>query len=277
MTEEKKNEMKEEKVAQDKAVAEEEKATKAVEQEVAVIDSSESEHTKGKKDSRWSKFTSNKWYLGLAAVALLATGGVAGVGATSALVFTHQSEAVGLMDEVRSEFGDWEDRFDRDDQDDRNDDADDQAERQAFSQLTTKVDFKAAMDTALKEAGSGFVTSIHLEQENGKAVYEVETFDGTTEKDYTIDADSGSVLRSQTDSHLDAEDKNQPQPQKSASDILTASQDKYSNAKISDISLEKERSGKWIYEVDFLDGDTMKTAYFEADTGNFISDETDRD
>lgn len=181
------------------------------------------------------------------------------------------------MDEVRSEFGDWEEAFDNDDQDDRYDDANDQAERQAFSQLTTKVDFKAAIDTALKEAGSSFVTSIHLEQENDKEVYEVETFDGTTEKDYTIDVDSGSVLRSQMDSNLDDEDKDQPQPQKSASDILTASQDKYSNAKISDISLEKERSGKWIYEVDFLDGDTMKTAYFEADTGNFISDETDRD
>lgn len=238
------------------------------------------EITEADKSSRWSKFTSNKWYLGLAALALLGAGGIAGVGATSALVYSHQTEAVHFMNDIHDRFdddsheSDWEDRYDWDD---RDDDADDRAEVQAFSQLATKLDFKTAMETALKEAGSGFVTSASLDLENGKAVYEVETFDGQTEKDYTIDAESGALIRSRTDQQLDAEDKSLTQPQKSVHDILTAHQDKYKDTKVKDISLDQDRSGKWIYEVDFLDGNSMKTARYDANEGSFISEESDRD
>ena len=238
-----------------------------------------------KKGNKWSKFTSNKWYVGIAALALLTAGGVAGAGATGALVYKNQTEAVGFMNDVRNRFDDdryedLDDRFDRDDWDDRfdrYDDADDRVERQAFNQLTTKIDFKTATETALKEAGAGFVKSIQLDSDNGKAVYEVETFDGNTEKDYTIDADSGAVLRSQTDNNLDAEDKKITQPKKSVTDILTAAQTKYKNAKISDISLDQDRSGKWVYEVDFLDGNSFKTATFDTENGNFISEASYRD
>lgn len=238
-----------------------------------------------KKGNKWSKFTSNKWYVGIAALALLAAGGVAGAGATGALVYKHQTEAVGFMNDVRSRFdddydsrgGDWGGEFDQADQQDSFDDGDDRGDFQDFSKLTTKIDFKTATETALKEAGAGFVTSIQLDSDKGKAVYEVETFDGNAAKDYTIDADSGAVLRSQTDNNLDAEDKNLPQPKKSVTDILAAAQTKYKNAKISDISLDQDRSGKWIYEVDFLDGNSFKTATFDTDNGNFISEASDRD
>lgn len=237
------------------------------------------------KGNKWSKFIGNKWYVGIAALALLAVGGVAGAGATGALVYKNQTEAVGFMNDVRNRFDDdryedLDDRFDRDDWDDRfdrYDDADDRVERQAFNQLTTKIDFKTATETALKEAGAGFVKSIHLDMENGKSVYEVETFDGNTEKDYTIAADSGAVLRSQTDSTLDAEDRSLTQPKKSVTDILTAAQSKYKNAKISDISLDRDYSGKWVYEVDFVEGNAARTAIFDTDNGNFISEASDRD
>lgn len=295
MTEKNKEEMKDskevtaEQAVDSKEVVEKEPAKEVVEQKEAAPKEEPKveilDNPSRKTESKWSKFTSNKWYVGIAALALLAAGGVAGAGATGALVYKHQTEAVGFMNEVRSRFDDdyegrgdgWGGDFDQADQQDSFDDRDDRADLQDFSNLTTKIDFKTATETALKEAGAGFVTSIQLDSQNGKAVYEVETFDGNTEKDYTIDADSGAVLRSQTDNNLDAEDKNLPQPKKSVTDILAAAQAKYKNAKISDISLDQDRSGKWIYEVDFLDGNSFKTATFDTDNGNFISEASDRD
>lgn len=209
---------------------------------------------------------SNKWYLGLAAAGLLGAGAVAGAGTVGVLAYGQHSDAVAIMD----------DEFDFDGFDLDGDREDNKDEVRAYSQLTTKIDFQTALDTALKEAGSGFVTSVSLDSDNGKARYEVEVLDGQTEKNYVLDANSGDILTSSMDKDIDGDDKQVSQPQKSVTDIISATQSKYSSAKIAEVALDQDSSGKWVYEVDFLDGDTFKTATFETDTANFINEVTDQ-
>ncbi len=52
--------------------------------------------------------------------------------------------------------------------------------------ISTKISFEQATKTALKEAKTGKITQIELENKKNKPVYEVTILDDKTEKEYKI-------------------------------------------------------------------------------------------
>ena len=59
--------------------------------------------------------------------------------------------------------------------------------------ISTKISFEQATKTALKEAKTGKITQIELENKKNKPVYEVTILDDKTEKEYKVNGNSGKV------------------------------------------------------------------------------------
>ncbi len=83
----------------------------------------------------------------------------------------------------------------------------DQADDQAVKGADVKVAEDKAIETALKDAGltkkevTGLKTN--LDDEDGKAVYDIEFKVGQTEYSYEVDADSGKILKSESEEDND--------------------------------------------------------------------------
>lgn len=81
-----------------------------------------------------------------------------------------------------------------DDRDGRDDDA-----GKADLAKSVKVDVKAAVDAALAAVPGAVVTSVDLDDDRGKAVWEVEVTRSQGERELVVDAGSGKVLANTAD------------------------------------------------------------------------------
>lgn len=142
--------------------------------------------------------------------------------------------------------------------------------------IDTKVDFKQAKEIALKEAKTGKLVQIELENKKNKPVYEVTILDGNTEKEYKIDANSGKLLKNSTEDISD--DKEDVQlskatPKLALEDAENKAKEKYSTAQLREIELEKE-NGKLVYKVKMYDNNKKIKLIIDANNGSIISDKT---
>lgn len=142
--------------------------------------------------------------------------------------------------------------------------------------INTKIDFKQAKETALKEAKKGKIVQIELENKKNKPVYEVTILDGNTEKEYKIDANSGKILKNSTeDIKNDKKDVqlSKADPKLSLEDAENKAKEKYSSAQLREIELEKE-NGKLVYKVKMYDNNKKIKLILDANDGSVVSDKT---
>ena len=132
--------------------------------------------------------------------------------------------------------------------------------------ISTKISFEQATKTALKEAKTGKITQIELENKKNKPVYEVTILDDKT----------GKVIKHSTeDISADKEDVklSKATPKLSLNDAEKKAKEKYSSAKLREIKLDIE-NGKTVYKVKLQDNNKKIKLVLNADDGTIISEKT---
>lgn len=205
--------------------------------------------------NNFKKFMSNKLYVGLASITLLGIGGAIGVSG-AALAHNHHSEHMSFEHKHEGH--------------DKHHDHREKYSLKTLKNISTKIDYKTALETAKKEARSGFISQIELNTKGDTPFYEIKVIDNKIAKKYKIDANSGKILSTTSDNQLNSKDAQLKQPSKDIQTALQAIQAKYKNAKIKEISLANNKSNKLVYKVKLLDGNTPKIAQFDSDKASFI-------
>ena len=142
---------------------------------------------------------------------------------------------------------------------------------------TTSITLEKAKQIALNESKSGTVVRIEKDTYLGKTVYEVTILDGQTEKEYRIDANTGEILKVNTEK-VDADDDSQTlanaNPQIDLEKAETLVKEKYPNATLKSIELDAE-NGTLGYDVTIVEGTTEIELRIDANTGAIVEQETD--
>ena len=115
----------------------------------------------------------------------------------------------------------------------------------AFAQLTEQQ----IKDIIVKEVPNGQITKFKLDKEHGKMVYEVEVIDGNVEKEFDIDAETGTVLKSESETKIALKESK--------------------NGKFKEIEL-KNKKGTLVYEVELNEGLMEREFIIDANTGEIL-------
>lgn len=142
--------------------------------------------------------------------------------------------------------------------------------------INVGLDFKQAAQTALNEAKSDKLVQLELENDRSRPVYEITILDGTTEKEYKIDANSGKILKS---SHEDISDDlediqlSQTTPGLSLVEAGAKAKEQHNTAQLREIELEME-NGRLVYKVKMSENNHTHKLVIDANNGSLISDKT---
>lgn len=140
-----------------------------------------------------------------------------------------------------------------------------------------KISLVKASELALKEAQSGKVVAIDIDDEGSSLRYDVTILTDKAEKDYTIDANSGEVLRSSNEklSSTDTEEKElaKASPKISLSELQTSLTKKYSGYKVVNVDLEYKGT-KLVYDVELVSDSKEIKAVVDANTGKVTKEQT---
>lgn len=140
-----------------------------------------------------------------------------------------------------------------------------------------KISLVKASELALKEAQSGKVVAIDIDDEGSSLRYDVTVLTDKAEKDYTIDANSGEVLRSSNEklSSTDTEEKElaKANPKISLSELQTSLTKKYSGYKVVNVDLEYKGT-KLVYDVELVSDSKEIKAVVDANTGKVTKEQT---
>lgn len=140
-----------------------------------------------------------------------------------------------------------------------------------------KISLVKASELALKEAQSGKVVAIDIDDEGSSLRYDVTVLTDKAEKDYTIDANSGEVLRSSNEklSSTDTEEKElaKASPKISLSELQTSLTKKYSGYKVVNVDLEYKGT-KLVYDVELVSDSKEIKAVVDANTGKVTKEKT---
>ena len=140
-----------------------------------------------------------------------------------------------------------------------------------------KISLVKASELALKEAQSGKVVAIDIDDEGSSLRYDVTVLTDKAEKDYTIDANSGEVLRSSNEklSSTDTEEKElaKASPKISLSELQTSLTKKYSGYKVVNVDLEY-KGKKLVYDVELVSDSKEIKAVVDANTGKVTKEQT---
>ena len=140
-----------------------------------------------------------------------------------------------------------------------------------------KISLTKASELALKESQSGKVVAIDIDDEGSSLRYDVTVLTDKTEKDYTIDANSGEILRSSNEklSSTDIEEKElaKASPKISLSELQTSLTKKYSSYKVVNVDLEYKGT-KLVYDVELVSNSKEIKAVVNANTGKVTKEQT---
>lgn len=141
-----------------------------------------------------------------------------------------------------------------------------------------KISLVKASELALKEAQSGKVVAIDIDDEGSSLRYDVTVLTDKAEKDYTIDANSGEVLRSSNEklSSTDTEEKElaKASPKISLSELQTSLTKKYSGYKVVNVDLEYKGTKQLVYDVELVSDSKEIKAVVDANTGKVTKEQT---
>lgn len=129
----------------------------------------------------------------------------------------------------------------------------------------------------------GKITEFELEEENGKAVYEIEIEDESREYDLKVDGDTGKVLKDevkQRETQANQEDSKSTNENNHVKENAISVQEAEYIAvqefpgKVTEMELDED-DGRLIYEVELIDGDQEAEFDIDAITGEILEFEID--
>ena len=136
----------------------------------------------------------------------------------------------------------------------------------AFAQLTEQQ----IKDIIVKEVPNGQITKFKLDKERGKMLYEVEVMDGNVEKEFDIDAETGTILKSKSET----KNKTIETPKISYEQAKEIALKESKNGKFKEIEL-KHKKGILVYEVEFTEGLMDREFLIDANTGEILKNKKD--
>lgn len=140
----------------------------------------------------------------------------------------------------------------------------------------TLLSEKQIQEIILKDNPNAKVLDLELDKEGGILTYEVKTFDGTTSKEYKIEATSGNILKIKVKPEMKFH-PDMPNPPKidlskvklsieEAKQIAIKNSD---NGTIESAEL-KSKYGRAVYEIEINKGFTEKEFIIDANTGEIL-------
>ena len=127
-----------------------------------------------------------------------------------------------------------------------------------------------AKDIALKEAQGGQITKFKLDREKGRMVYEVEVMEGNVEKEFDIDAETGAILKSETETKNRIVETPKISYEQAKEIALKQSKD----GKFKEIDL-KHKNGKLVYDIELAEGFMDREFIIDANTGEILRNKKD--
>ena len=152
----------------------------------------------------------------------------------------------------------------------------DKAEKKK-DEMTTGIEdkeFKISLDDAVKKFKDEFkvegieISSVELDKDNEKYVYDITGFNGNDEYEAKVDAESGEILSKEQDSEDDSDDQKAIDFTK-VKDAKEAIDKALENNKgfVKSYELDVNDEGKTIYEIDVVGGDDVE---LDAETLDII-------
>lgn len=137
-----------------------------------------------------------------------------------------------------------------------------------YANTTKMITESEAKNIALKEVPNGQVTKLKLDQDHGRMVYEIEVIEGTTEKEFDIDAYNGQIIKIDTDYNKHYSTISNPQISLEDAKKIVLQNSK--NAIIESIELDN-RFGKSVYEIETIENFIEKDYIIDAKTGEILN------
>lgn len=152
----------------------------------------------------------------------------------------------------------------------------DKAEKKK-DEMTTGIEdkeFKISLDDAVKKFKDEFkvegmeISSVELDKDNEKYVYDITGFNGNDEYEAKVDAESGEILSKEQDSEDDSNDQKTIDFAK-VKDAKEAIDKALENNKgfVKSYELDVNDEGKTVYEIDVVGGDDVE---LDAETLDII-------
>lgn len=132
----------------------------------------------------------------------------------------------------------------------------------------------------MKEVPNGQITKMELDYDHGRQVYEIEVMDGNVERDFDIDAETGTIVKMDMDHYHGYKYKNCNQNMNMAQPKVTYEQAKNialkqsKNGKFKEIEL-KTKNGVQVYDVEIAEGIMDREILIDANTGAILRDKKD--
>ena len=142
--------------------------------------------------------------------------------------------------------------------------------------IVAKINQEEAVRIAIKDMPNGQLKKAKLENKRRGPVYDIELWQGNTntKKEYKIDANTGKILRTKTDTDSDELNPAIANTKISVEQAKSIAKKQDPNATLKSIELERKK-GKLVYEVELIEGYTKKEYKIDAETGEILSFEID--
>jgi len=111
-----------------------------------------------------------------------------------------------------------------------------------------KITEQQAKDIVNNEVPNGQITKFKLDREHGKMVYEIEVMEGNIEKEFDIDAETGAILKSETETKNRIVETPKISYEQAKEIALKQSKD----GKFKEIDL-KHKNGKLVYDIELAE------------------------
>jgi len=138
-----------------------------------------------------------------------------------------------------------------------------------FSEKDAKVSFDQAIGIAQQNFGDATIKSVEIDDEHGRLVYEIESHKEGSENEIKIDAQSGEILKTQTQKKLKPSKIDYSQVKISAADARAKALSANAGWDFREVDL-KSNGGKPAYEVKLRQGMSKKEVLIDAATGEQI-------
>ena len=124
-----------------------------------------------------------------------------------------------------------------------------------------------------KEVPNGEVSKLELGKEDGRKVYEVEVMEGSVEKEFKIDAETGEIVKFKSEPKV-AKKSTKKEPKISYEKAKEIALNQSKNGKFKEIEL-KHKNGVLVYDVEIAEGFMDREFLIDANTGEILRDKKD--
>ena len=133
-----------------------------------------------------------------------------------------------------------------------------------------------ARDIVLKEVPNGEITKFEKEYDHGRAVYEIEVMDGNIERDFDIDAETGTILKAccEHKHHHKKHHMKHTEPKLSYEQAKQIALKNSKNGVFESIEL-KHKNGVQVYDVEIKEGFADREFLIDANTGTILRNKRD--